>query len=191
MSFVEASRLGDLAPPEADREDAPGFARLRRLLAAARALPDDARRVRAARTARRAALAPAFERAALNYSVPATVRLAQLAALQRLAAGADYPARDRQDLTRELDRYGMRILYGERVVEAVLAADAPPERRAAALLTLAARGQSPEGACAKAVLEPAKALLAAPDMQAALAASPLLRQQLVALLETAEAVSGG
>lgn len=167
--------------------DAPGFARLARLLAGLQLLPDDVARKRVARTVRMAVNSPAFERATLNSAVPATVRLARLAALQKAVSKVDMLERDRQDMAIEIDRAACRILWAERIVETVIESDAQVLTRAAALLSLVARGIIPAGAAARALLEPAKLLLQSPEAHLAIAASPNLRRQMIELLTLAQA----
>jgi hypothetical protein len=176
-----------LADPIAPAEEAPGFARLRRVLASAVRLADDDARKRVARTVRMALHAVAFERAALNVAVAATTRLAHLAALQKLVGETDLMARDREEAALEIDRAAVRILWSERIVEIVLESDAQAVTRAAALLSLVARGIVPAGAAARALLEPAKALLDCEAARDALTASPVLREQMIDLLAAAEA----
>jgi hypothetical protein len=177
----------NLADPIAPAQEAPGFARLRRVLASAARLADDEGRKRLARTVRMALHAVAFERAALNVAVPATTRLAQLAALQKLVGETDLLARDREEAALEIDRVAVRVLWCERIVDTVLESDAKAVTRAAALLSLVARGIVPAGAAARALLEPAKALLLSDAARDALSASPVLRDQMIELLAAAEA----
>jgi hypothetical protein len=173
------------ATPEA--EEPAGFARLRRVLMGAAGCETDVERERHARTVRMAVHTHAFERATLNNTVPATVRLSQLASLHDLIINADLPPRPRDDVLIEIGRAAQRVLWNERLVETVLEADARAVTRAAALLSLVARGVIPAGAAAKALLEPAKELLLSADAGLSLAESPKLRTQMIELLEAAEA----
>ena len=175
------------AEPPAPAPAAPGFVRLARLLASARALEDDPARKRMARILRAAINSSAFERATLNSAVPPTQRLARLNALQKAAAKTDLLARDKEDAVIDLDRAACRILWAERIVETVLESDAQAVTRAAALLSLVARGIIPAGAAARTLLEPAKTLLLSPEAHFALSASPQLKTQMIDLLATAQA----
>ncbi len=186
MAAVLVFSPGDPLSPQMEAPDAPGFQRLQRLLLAGKGFADDVHRKRAGATARLAVLSTSFERGALNFAVPARTRLARLASLQRMVEDTDLMPVDRKEIMLELDRYGMRILWSEKIVENVLESDAPADQRAAALLTLIARGQLPSGACAKSALEPAKALLVTKEAHEALIASPQLRDQMMQLLESAQ-----
>ena len=180
--------LVDMAvePPDA-AGDPPGFARLRRVLGGATKLPDDIVRKRVAGTVRMAINSSAFERATLNPVVPAIFRLARLAALQSLVGGTDLLERDRLDAQLEIDRAALRVLWSERIVETVLESGARAETRAAALLSLVARGAIPAGGASRALLDPAKALLSSKEAHEALTASPNLRTQMLDLLAAAQA----
>jgi hypothetical protein len=175
------------APAEPGAPEAPGFARLARLLGAARGLDGDVARKRMARVVRVAINSSAFERATLNGVVPPTLRLARLAALQKAVAKTDLLARDREEAIVDLDRAGCRVLWAERIVEIVIESEAQAVTRAAALLSLVARGIIPAGAAARALLEPAKSLLLSPEARFALAASPKLKTQMIDLLTAAQA----
>ncbi|MGE3301524.1 MAG: hypothetical protein AB7M12_00235 [Hyphomonadaceae bacterium] len=163
-----------------------GFARLRLLLKGAGDLQDELDQKKFARVVRRALHAQSFERAVLDPLVPAVVRLRRLAELQRLVRDSTMRRRDRDEAMVDLDRNGMRVMWGLRIVETVLESGAPPENRAAALLSLLARGVLPAGACAKSALEPAKRLLMTKEATTALSKSPHLRIQILDLLEAAE-----
>jgi hypothetical protein len=167
--------------------DQPGFARLRRLLGHTAPFQDERVRRRAGRALHQALNSQAFERAMLNPTVSAVSRLRRLTQLQQLARESDLAPRDREEAIIDLDRGGMRVLWGERIIATVIESEAPPERRAAALLKLIAQGVLPTGACAKAALEPAKSLLLTTEAHAALAGAPALRDQILALLAAAEA----
>jgi hypothetical protein len=172
---------------EQEWEEPPGFSRLRRVLKGAAGLDGPAEMIRHGRTVRMCVHTLAFERAVLNPLVPATVRLSQLAKLHKLVAEAELPDRVRQDVHIEIGRASMRIMWSARLVETVLESDARAVTRAAALLSLIARGVIPAGAPAAALLEPAKALLMSADAGLSLAESPKLRVQMIELLEAAEA----
>lgn len=181
--------VGDLfnAADEPGVEEPPGFARLRRVLQGAAALDGPVEIDRHARTVRMCVHTTAFERAVLNPLVPATIRLGQLARLHKLVSTAELPERARHDVLIEIGRASMRIMWSARLVETVLESDARAVTRAAALLSLVARGVIPSGAPAAALLEPAKALLLSADAGLSLAESPKLRVQMIELLEAAEA----
>jgi hypothetical protein len=183
----------DSAPDPAEEDAEPaaqtdpiGFVRLRALLFDARPFADDANRKKAGRFVRKALHCVDFEKAVLDPGTSAVWRLRQLCDLQGMAAAGDLRPRDREDVLVELDRAGMRILWSVRLVDTVLETDAPPENRAAALLYLIADGILPSGACARAALEPAKALLQTEEAMVSLKASPVMREQILQLLVAAE-----
>ncbi len=180
---AKLERFAEPAEPEAG--EPPGFAALRELLGDPRPFADEASRKRGGRVVRRMIYSADFEKAALDPRVPVTLRLRALAELQRLAHASDLRERDRDEAMSELDRAGMRVLWGARVVETVLESEAPPESRAAALLWLIADGVLPTGACAKTALEPAKQLLQTEQAHEALKKAPQLRDQILDLLAAA------
>lgn len=181
-----AAKLERFAEPaELEAVEPPGFAALRELLADPRPFADEPSRKRGGRVARRMIYSADFEKAVLDPRLPATFRLRALAELQRLANASDLRPRDRDEAMSEIDRAGMRVLWGARVVETVLESEAPPESRAAALLWLIADGVLPAGACAKTALEPAKQLLQTEQAHEALKSAPQLRDQILDLLAAA------
>jgi hypothetical protein len=135
---------------------------------------------------RRALLDPSVERAAMAGEGSAVERLSALARLHQLAASTPLAARDREDVLEDIDRLAMRLLSSERIVEGILTQDATTTTRAAALLTLLARGVLPAGAAARSVLEKAKALLTTPEAVKELRESGPMRQRILELLALSE-----
>jgi hypothetical protein len=162
-----------------------GFANLREMLADPRPFADEPSRKKAGRVVRKLIYSNEFEKAVLDPLTPPTVRLRKLCELQKLAQNSDLRPRDRDEAAGEIDRAGMRVLWGARVVETVLESEAPPESRAAALMWLIAEGVLPAGACAKSALEPAKQLLLTEQAQEALKKAPQMRDQILDLLAAA------
>lgn len=180
-----AAMLDELASAPLEAPEPIGFATLRDLLADTRPFADEMSRKRAGRVVRQVIYSADFEKAVLDPMTAATVRLRRLAELQKLAHASDLRPRDREESASEIDRAGMRVLWGARLVETVLESEAPPESRAAALLWLIAEGVLPAGACAKSALEPAKALLQTEQAHEALKKSPQMRDQILELLAAA------
>lgn len=185
MQRAAASLEGLSDPGVAEAPDPIGFAHLRDLLADPRPFADEISRKRAGRIVRKVIYSFDFEKAVLDPQTPAAWRLRKLSGLQKLVQASDLRARDRDEAVSEIDRAGMRILWGARVVETVLESEAPPESRAAALLWLIAEGVLPAGACAKSALEPAKQLLQTEQAHEALKKAPQMRSQILELLAAA------
>ena len=155
-----------------------GFAPLRSLLARA----DDPAR---ARQARRTAMSPEIERAALSVGFPAKTRLAALAALARDAQASALPTRDREDITGELDRLCLRVLWHEGLLADSPRKPRPPFEIAERLLEVAALGLLPPGPVGRMVLERARTLLRHQDAVNKLHADADARVRLSTLLEGA------
>jgi hypothetical protein len=172
-------------PSQTEAPEPAGFATLRELLADRRPFADELSRKRAGRIVRKVMYSADFEKAVLDPQTPPTARLRRLCELQKLAQNSDLRPRDRDEASGEIDRAGMRVLWGARVVETVLESEAPPESRAAALLWLIAEGVLPAGACAKSALEPAKQLLQTEQAHEALKSAPQMRDQILDLLAAA------
>lgn len=185
METAAAALNGLVEPAPTEVPEPPGFAQLRDLLSDPRPFADELSRKRAGRIVRKVIYSFDFEKAVLDPQTPPASRLRKLCELQKLAQGSDLRARDRDEAVGEIDRAGMRVLWGARVVETVLESEAPPESRAAALLWLIAEGVLPAGACAKSALEPAKQLLQTEQAHDALKKAPQLRDQILELLAAA------
>ncbi len=128
---------------------------------------------------------PQFEREMLMASAAPIERLSALGHLVQLATAATALAdRDRKAVVTEIERMGVRIVAGERLLDRILSGAANPAEKAGILLNVV-MSAPPLGAHAREFLLAALTLLAKQEARDAMARSPALKQRLKKLLAAA------